>query len=244
MVERFRYSANALGLGGTLYRPLKEFSSFPSAVLGSAGGAADERTENYRLEDILSVRSASVSVRGGRSRNGEGYSTFASVRIQDLNIMDMLRADLIVGRLVADHRDREGGRFSALGCQIQNLRVAGKPVEARLDLGPFQGAHYDAIAERFEKDRRFRERTNDQGMKFESGKPLLVSLVGDLETKEAYVSRKGNSIAIPEFGTVHFCELLVSPTTWKLEMLHLSLGSPVEGEITAASVDVNGTWYP
>jgi hypothetical protein len=27
-------------------------------------------------------------------------------------------------------------------------------------------------------------------------------------------------------------------------MLNIVLGSPVEGEITAGSVDVNGTWYP
>lgn len=244
MVERFRFSANALGLGGTLYRPLREFTSFPSAVLGSTGGAADERTENYRLESILSVQSASVSVRGGRSRYDEGNSTVATVRLEKLNIMDMLTADLIVGRLVAEHRDREQGKFSTLGCQIQNLSVAGKRVEVRLDMGPLQGGNYNAISQQFVKDQRFRQRTNDQDLKLKSGNPLVISLVDGLEAEGAYVSVKGNSIVIPGFGTGYLCEVLVSPTTWKLEMLHLSLGSPVEGEITAASLDVNGTWYP
>jgi hypothetical protein len=246
MLKGFRFSANALGLGGSLHRPPREFSSFPAAILGSAGGGAEARAEDYRLEDILSVRSAGVSVRGIPSRNREGRSTSATVRLENLNVMDILTVDVIVGRLVAEHGEREGGRFSAFGCQIQNLRVAGKLVEMKLDLESFQGTHYDAIAERFAKDRQFRERTDDQdiNIKFKSGKPVGVSLIEKIETRDAYVSVKGNSIRIPDFGTVYLCELLISPTTWKLEMLNIVLGSPVEGEVTVGSVDVNGTWYP
>jgi hypothetical protein len=244
MVERFRYSANALGLSIAVHHPFTASSSFPSAVLGSTGGSAGEHSENYRLEDIFSVRSASVIVRGGRSGDGESYETLATVRLEGLNVMDMFTADVIVGRLAAQHRGRESGWFSALGCQIQNLRIAGKAVEPRLDIGSFERANYKTLAERFQKDRGFRERTNDQDMDLKSGQSIVVSLVEKLESRDHQGSVKGNSITIPQFGTVYFCEVLVSPTTWKLEMLHLGLGSPVEGEITAASVDVNGTWYP
>lgn len=245
MMERFRYSANALGLGGTVYRPSTTFSSFPSAVLSSTGGSADGHTDEFKLEGILSVRSASVSVRGGRSGDRESYSTFASVRLEDLNIMDVFTADLIVGRLAAEHQYRDQGRFSALGCQIQNMRIGGQRVEAKLDMDPFHGASYNTISERFDKDRRFRQRTQgDEDTELKPGKPVALSLLEGIETKASFVSMKGNSITISQFGTVSFCEVLVSPTTWKLEMLHVELGSPVGGEITAASVAVNGAWYP
>jgi hypothetical protein len=93
----------------------------------------------------------------------------------------------------------------------------------------------------FQKDRRFRERIDP---KWKYGSPLRVSLADRLEGGNAYVSTMGTSMKIPDFGTVHVCELLATSTTWKLEMLNIVLGSPVEGEITAGSVDVNGTWYP
>jgi hypothetical protein len=117
-------------------------------------------------------------------------------------------------------------------------------VDISLDTGMFDGANYSSLAERYNKDPRFRKRMHPENdAEWRSGKPMLLSLVGTLETS-AHVERKGNSFSIPQFGSVHFCELLISPMTWKLEMLRVKLGSPVEGEVTVGSVDVNGTWYP
>jgi len=243
MEQQFRYSANALGLGGTIRRPALEFTSSPSAVLSPAGGSANWSQEDFYVEGIFSFRSAAVSVRGGMDERGN-YSTIASVRIGGLNVMDVLTADVIVGRLIAKHQGREQSKFFVSGCQIQNLRIAGEAANISLDMDVFDGANYLSLAERYDKDPRFRKSMNpENAAEWRSGKPMLLSLVGALETS-AHVERKGNSVSIPQFGRVRFCELLVSPMTWKLEMLRVKLGSPVEGEVTVGSVDVNGTWYP
>jgi len=51
-----------------------------------------------------------------------------------------------------------------------------------------------------------------------------------------------NSVSVPGFGRVFFGEINVAPTSRRLTMLRVSLGSPVGGDFSAADVMDNGSF--
>ena len=51
-----------------------------------------------------------------------------------------------------------------------------------------------------------------------------------------------NSMVVPEFGTIHFGEILITATERRLSMLRLQLGSPEGGAEVYSEVATNGTW--
>lgn len=51
-----------------------------------------------------------------------------------------------------------------------------------------------------------------------------------------------NSIVVPEFGTIHFGEILITAAERRLSMLRLQLGSPEGGAEVYSEVATNGTW--
>ena len=51
-----------------------------------------------------------------------------------------------------------------------------------------------------------------------------------------------NSIVVPEFGTIHFGEILITASERRLSMLRLQLGSPEGGAEVYSEVATNGTW--
>lgn len=55
---------------------------------------------------------------------------------------------------------------------------------------------------------------------------------------------EGNSIRIPELGTVYFAELFITHASRRGSMVRFELGSPVGGDISAADGESNGETYP
>ena len=51
-----------------------------------------------------------------------------------------------------------------------------------------------------------------------------------------------NSVVVPEFGTIHFGEILITATERRLSMLRLQLGSPEGGSEVYVDVGSNGAW--
>jgi hypothetical protein len=54
----------------------------------------------------------------------------------------------------------------------------------------------------------------------------------------------GNVIIVPNFGVIYIGELLMESGCRRLSMMRLMLGSPMEGDVTVAGVEGNGTKYP
>lgn len=52
----------------------------------------------------------------------------------------------------------------------------------------------------------------------------------------------GYAVAIPDFGTVFFGEILITGRSRRLTMMRLKLGSPVGGDVALCSVQDNGSW--
>jgi hypothetical protein len=51
-----------------------------------------------------------------------------------------------------------------------------------------------------------------------------------------------NTVRIPNFGKVHFGEMLIRSTSRRLTMVRLALGSPTGGDGVCIDVDTNGSW--
>src|SRR6201996_405605 len=128
----FLYHAHGLALGGAITQPFKEeIGSHAATSLPIIGGFSSARTENYRLRDLVSYRSAHSYVSG--IQTAEETHTVASSTIEGLNILDVITADAIVGRLSSKHGKTGQPEIITLGSTFINLKIAGKPVEVDLE---------------------------------------------------------------------------------------------------------------
>jgi hypothetical protein len=132
------YHAEAKVIEGHLQLPLvQEIKPQAHAYLPPHGGYGSQRSEGFRVEEVLSYRSGHTQVGGNRSPKAtEGWSTLTSFVVEGLNVLDVLTADRVVGQIVTDHPLKGYvPTISFLGTRFDNLRIAGHPVHLELDLG-------------------------------------------------------------------------------------------------------------
>jgi hypothetical protein len=139
IVERFHYyNADATVIEGHLVLPFEqEIGRQGQASLSAKGGYFSQRVENYRLGEVISIRSAYTQVAGNPSDKPEGgWNTLTTVVLEGLNILEVLTADRIVGQVITDYPSHGYvPSISFLGTRFENLRIAGRPVNLDLDLG-------------------------------------------------------------------------------------------------------------
>jgi len=228
----FAFRASAAALGGFFTRPVNEPVPVQAAtVLPSVGGYGTARAEHFRFHELVSFRSAYTQVIGNEYEEGGRYerSTLALAVIEGLNVLDMVTADRVVGRLVSETplpSDREArAKFSPkeltwlpAGSYFVNLRIAGRPVTPRPHEGIFasDAATCDGV----------RKVVGTEGA------PLRCSLFSD-----------GNPITIEGFGDIFLGEYLVASDYRRLTMIRIALHSPAGGDLAAASLEGNGILY-
>jgi hypothetical protein len=128
----FLYHANGFALGGRITQPVEqEINSHAATALSIVGGLASAKAESYRLKDLISYRSAHTYI-SGIQNSDTLHSTVVNTVVEDLNILDVITADSVVGRLSSTHEDGQPAKIIPLGSTFQNLKIAGKPVEVDL----------------------------------------------------------------------------------------------------------------
>ena len=129
----FLYHAHGLALGGTIEEPFKaEIESHAASSLPITGGFASSKMDSYRLRNIVSYTSAHTYLSG--IKKSDGTYTVATSTIEGLNILDMITADAIVGRLSSRHSDSgQQPEVLTIGSSFVNLKIAGRPVQVDLD---------------------------------------------------------------------------------------------------------------
>jgi len=127
----FRYDASAAALGGFFTLPHTEpLAVQASSVLAPVGGYGSARVENFHFEEIVSFSAGYTDVSGTEHRP-DGVTvreTRATAVIENLNILNMIRADLVVSRLTSQHPEGARGaelNMLPLGSHFVNLRIAG-----------------------------------------------------------------------------------------------------------------------
>jgi hypothetical protein len=131
------YHADACAFGGYFDSPI-EHTIAPQAPmsLSPSGGYGSARTENFRLEGLVSFKSASTQVSGRLSKKDDGgWVTLSSAVVEGLNVLDVLTADRLCAQISTHHPfGGNNPKVNFLGTSFENLRIAGHPVELTLDL--------------------------------------------------------------------------------------------------------------
>lgn len=129
----FLYHAHGFALGGTITQPYNEqIDSHAATTLPIVGGYASAKAEAYRFKDLVSYRSAQTYISGIKNDDG-AHSTSVTTIVEELNILDVITADKIIGRLSSSHKKGEQPEIIALGSEFVNLKIAGQPVQVDLD---------------------------------------------------------------------------------------------------------------
>jgi hypothetical protein len=131
------YHAEAGVLHARLEQPLQqEIKPQAFVKLHDKPGYLSERAENYRLEGIISFRSAYTHVSGHESpKPHHRWITLSTSVVEGLNVFEVITADRIVGQISTEHpRNEEVPRVTFLGTRFENLRIAGHDVHAKLNL--------------------------------------------------------------------------------------------------------------
>jgi len=239
-VHYFHADANALG--GHVERPFREnIPSQASLSLPPVGGFDSAHTENFRLHEILSARSARSQVAGSVNPETGTPTTMSTSVVEDLNVLHILKADRVVGQISAEHpRDGFDPKVSFLGTQIENLRIGGQLVDVILDVDIFDhGKNGKFPKQPCVKDDGFLKKI---GQRYDDKRGfILCTLVKDIKGKFPGSFDGKNVLDIPELGRVHLAELLVHRTSYQLIMMRLELGCPTQASVSVAADKVNGT---
>jgi hypothetical protein len=130
------YHAEASVLEGHLELPLEQqIKPQAYAKLNPEGGYLSQHAKDYKLEGVISFRSAYTQVAGNLDvKPRRGWTTLVTSVVEGLNILDVLTADRVVGQIATEH-PLVGyvPSISFLGTRFDNLRIAGHPVKLEVD---------------------------------------------------------------------------------------------------------------
>jgi hypothetical protein len=243
----FRVDANALG--GFLNEPIEKIISALAPVsLPAVGGFATARSGAFNLDGLISCASAYTRVSGREHADGS-ISIQAAAVVEDLNILEVVRAERIVAQLsISTPRERWEPTISIAGSAFEGLRVAGQDCRVSLNtdfLRPLTGQGVrdarqhqgERLANRKES---CRADVHEWVLKRYPAVPdaeqrdrrvALCSLVEGVEGAGAY-DCCGPVVDIAGFGTILLGELLVAPDYVQLVAIRADLGCPVNGAIS------------
>jgi hypothetical protein len=232
-MKSYRYKAKSLVAFASIVRPTKVETAEEgmSELTEGKPNYFSSTLTDYALERYITFRSAHTQVTGNEGPPGI-HNTLMTSRIEKLNILDVVTADLVVARLTAEYRGEDYGEFqelwvTPLGTTFTNLRIAGHPIEVPLP----------------------------EGSRFVPDKPHSYEDYRKQRAGKAYspLARAfpGTTIRVPGVGTFTFAKLEVENDPhhpgahdYTLTMIHGDLGSPVGGTVLSAKGSVGGGGVP
>ena len=252
-MSRYAYRAAAAAFGGFVSRPFTEplVVQAPTFLM-PVGGYGSARVHNFRYHEIVSFRAGYTQVIGTEHRrNGKLVrETLASAVVEGLNILDIVTADRVVGRLTShsteDATPADELHALPIGSYFENLRIAGHRIAPTCHphlIDP-ACATKSAIAARAESlcdpdpaDEHDATPLRPDGMMRVSLFEPLRDLIAGGRTYP------GCRIHVPSFGDIFLGEYVVSPSHRQLTMLRVELHSPEAGRLACASLEGNGSPY-
>src|SRR5215467_5268743 len=133
-------SASAYALAAEFERP-KKHSLAPQAsvVLAGHGGHGSQRAPGYKVDGLISFKEAYSEVGGSYDDCHGTHTTHAWSVVEGLNVADMLTADRVVSRVALYHSPDSAVEptYDFTGSYFENLRIAGHPIDIKLDTHAF-----------------------------------------------------------------------------------------------------------
>jgi hypothetical protein len=232
----FAYHAQCTGFSAALTKPCCEnIPGQASASLSQTGGEAYSRVEGFNWKGLITFDDASSYTTG--SRDHGAYNTLATVTVRNLNVANMVHADLVVARVTSKHLpDAPEGEITFAGSMIRGLIVAGEPIELDFCHSSFAS---NATYESFTRNVGSLQHTSPI---VDAEKNVVTSsLVRGIRGSSAKVN--GYTISVPEFGTIYVGQVLMRPGYRRISMLRFDLGCPIAGTAEVAGSGSNGIEY-
>jgi hypothetical protein len=131
--RRFLYHAHGSAIGGTITAPFHaDITSSTATSLPIIGGFSCAKDGPYHLKDVISYESARTYVSGIQTGDG-AYNSVVTCVIEGLNILHMISADVIIGRMSSNQKDGEEPEIIPLGSSFENLKIAGQPLQVDMN---------------------------------------------------------------------------------------------------------------
>ena len=253
--------ADANALGGYLEAPVaRTLPTLAPVSLPPVGGFATARSEAFTADQIVSCASAHTRVLGQQCCDDGSSSILVSAVLEDLNILEVVRADRIVTQLSITLSEASAGiGFCVTGTVFEGLRIAGHECRPKLNqalqgrltweevrraarvqgeslLSSFKDGSEDAQKWVAGRHRRMTAEPAPSG-----GGTALASLVDRLDVAGGCRSY-GHIVEIPGFGHILLGELVVSCDAVQLIGIRAQLGCcPVRGVMAVAVVGGGGS---
>jgi hypothetical protein len=229
--EAYLYRGEAFAFGGYLTNPFYEsIETQAASVLSPTGGYSSARVEDFRYREFFSFSRASTQVIGSYNEQGYEFKTLMTATIENLNILNMVTADLVSCRLAVmykgdpsqgDPSKPEKPSVNPIGSFFVNLRIGGKPFDPDVPsaLSPTEMTELLAQLRRDANGRRIRATL--------ARNPLL----------------KKGPIVIPQFGSIFIADWLDDEYAPRLTMFRIELGCTPAGRISGGGVgNGSGGW--
>jgi hypothetical protein len=254
--NRFLYHAEAVGASGYITLPVADTIPLQASISAPIGpGYGKVRVENFKHLDYLSIGSMESHVVSSYSEKDQAHGTLASVVIEDLNTLHVVRCDRMMTRLTSKHdanKDSQGS-FILHGTHFDGLRIAGHAIDLDLAVGLFSElSTWDKLNQAYEKDPVIRKELQDLSLYPVKGNKLptdhgvfactLAHIPEKLPRGMKRVEEQG--IYVPHFGTIYPAHFYITPTSRRLRMLHVDLGCSVEGSNGFGDTGGGGTPLP
>ncbi|HEV7920135.1 MAG TPA: hypothetical protein VGR02_05025 [Thermoanaerobaculia bacterium] len=268
----FSYNAHAGAFGARLTQPTCDtIPSQASVMLAPSGGEGFASVRNFNYKGIITFDEAHTYVSGSEEvMNGKRvFNTLATVTVRNLNVGNVVTADLITARVASRHdEDGEENFITLEGSFIRGLTIASVPVTPRFDTTLFarfptyemfnkglaEGQTFEDYARRFAwnlDDCRSKESRSGLAPPQKRPGVIRASLLSDLPEIDSYrgrddinvspVTRDGYVVSVREFGKIYIGEVIVKKSERRLNLLRFDLGCTLCGDASGGFADGNGT---
>jgi hypothetical protein len=223
------YHADAYVLKADLQQPVtSEIQPQGLVELPEDGAYQYQEVGPFKLKGVLSYSSGYTQVAGHPSSKGKGFTTLSTSVIENLNVLDVVTADRVVGQISTEHPQgkEQVPSVTFLGTRFVNLRIGGHKVEINQDIHvlgakPKKDASYfedsGALARmtrQFEHIRKMKnlpewaeeEFVRDKSATKNENKAQL-SLVNSVNGAPG--ANFGHVIDVPHFGKIYLAELAI-----------------------------------
>lgn len=254
----FLYHAQGCAFGGVMRRPNNEVleTAAATALPQTGGRAFAQQATPYHYKDLFKFDKAATEASGAKEANGS-YKTTITATVEGLNMQGVVKATSIVASLTTRHNGSEDeARVDPSGSQFAGLTISGYPVTVDLDIPLMcQLDTLKGFRDKYAKDSAFRRLASDRfgwaGLNWPNPDTLpepkgivSCSLVKTISCDCPGLTINGNSIKVPDFGTIYLAEYWAKAGWRQLTMMRFALGSPTEGDVTVGGINGNGTTFP
>ena len=265
--KRYISRAQAVGAAASVHRidTSQGLNYLSLAVAHSTNpgfGRAESKSANYshavvqpRQLRILEVRHAESHVETKAGAKG-GRESESHALVKGYSLAEQLTADEVEAQLSSEHApDQPLATIRPTGNRLVGLKLGGHALNVELDELLYQECPTkELLAKRFTGDPGLRK---EYGWRF-SADPgateipeyrglYVCSLVRNLEwVKEPHpdVTIDGYVLRWKGFGRIYLGEMLIGDGSASLSMMRVAMGSPVDGDGSAGSVDQSSSTMP